>query len=272
MKKLRPARCWAAPGAGALPVFGWGGAQKRRQRGAGGRYVIRMGSGATTAADEPLVLARELYKSFDSYPVLRGLNCSVRAGEFVAVTGESGSGKSTFLSLLAGLDRADAGVLRVAGEEPAALPAARLVEYRRRNVALIFQDFNLIPTLSVLENITLPLLLRGEPERVDVLEQRAASWLDRVGLRERATRLPQTLSGGEMQRVAIARALALRPRVLLADEPTGSLDSRNGAAVLELLGELHRENGLTILMVTHSARAAACAGRELHIRDGVAVQ
>ncbi|MEQ9364890.1 MAG: ATP-binding cassette domain-containing protein, partial [Leptospirales bacterium] len=165
-----------------------------------------------TSRASAFILAAGLNKSYGSYPVLRGIDCEIQSGEFVAIMGDSGSGKTTFLNLLAGLDTADEGLLQVGGEEPARYAANGLAEYRRRTVAMIFQDFNLLPTLSVIENITLPVLLRGE--KAD--EERARYYLQRVGMLGHSELLPETLSGGEMQRVSIARALNLRPRLLLA--------------------------------------------------------
>ncbi len=214
-----------------------------------------------------MITAVALTKSYGDYEVLRGLDCDIATGSFVAVMGDSGSGKTTFLNLLAGLDQADGGTLTVAGEEPARLKIGALVDYRRRNVGMIFQDFNLLPTLSVYENVTLPILLRGERLSSEVAE-RARETLRRVGLTEKLRRLPETLSGGEMQRVSIARALCLRPKLLLADEPTGSLDSRNSDEILNLLIEINRDLELTVVMVTHSRGAAQRAGRVLSMEDG----
>lgn len=210
------------------------------------------------------ILAETVNKTYGSYEVLRGVSCEIAAGEFVAIMGDSGSGKTTFLNLLAGLDAADSGVLRVGNAEPGRLDPDALADYRRRQVAMIFQDFNLLPTLNVLENLTLPVLLRGE--RAD--EDQARGYLDRVGMLRHAEASTRTLSGGEMQRVAIARALNLQPQLLLADEPTGSLDSRNTREVLELLGEINRDSGVTLVMVTHSPDAAKSAARTLHMQDG----
>lgn len=215
-------------------------------------------------ADAGLIVAEGLRKRYGEYEALRGLNFRARSGEFVAVMGDSGSGKTTFLNLLAGLDQADAGVLRVAGEEPARLSAAELGEYRRRNTAMVFQDFNLLATLTALENVLMPAWLRGE--RPD--EARARAVLERVGLGDKLGNAPEALSGGEMQRVSIARAVFLQPRLLLADEPTGSLDSRNSREVLALLREVNQEYGLAILMVTHSRSAADAADRIVRMEDG----
>ena len=214
--------------------------------------------------------ARDLHKRFGNTTVLQSLSCEIQAGEFVAIMGDSGSGKTTFLNLLAGLDAADRGSLRVGDVELVGSTATGLADYRRTHAALIFQDFNLLPTLNVLENVTLPALLRGNDSRqaLQQLEERARNYLERVGMHTHLHKLPETLSGGESQRVAIARALTLQPGLLLADEPTGSLDSRNSREVLQLLGEINRETGLTLVMVTHSEQAAAVAGRCLKMEDG----
>ncbi len=211
-----------------------------------------------------IIEAENLTRSYGDYAALRGLNCSVAEGEFVAIMGESGSGKTTFLNLIGGLDCADGGRLLVAGEEPARYNADELAAFRRRAIAVIFQDFSLLPTLSALENVVMPRLLRGE--RADY--EAAQAMLARVGLADKQQRLPETLSGGEMQRVAVARALVLQPRVLLADEPTGSLDSRNSRETLALLREVNQSFGLTIVMATHSLAAAGAADRTLHMADG----
>jgi putative ABC transport system ATP-binding protein len=211
-----------------------------------------------------IIEAENLTRSYGDYAALRGVNCHIESGEFVAIMGESGSGKTTLLNLIGGLDQADGGRLLVAGEEPARYKVNELAAFRRRAIAVIFQDFSLLPTLTALENVVMPGLLRGE--RVNY--EAARAMLARVGLEKKADRLPETLSGGEMQRVAVARALFLQPRVLLADEPTGSLDSRNSRETLALLCEVNRDFGLTILMATHSLAAARAADRTLHMADG----
>lgn len=223
-----------------------------------------MSESASSAITGSPVRAETVSKTYGSYEVLRGVSCEIAAGEFVAIMGDSGSGKTTFLNLMAGLDTADQGVLRVGSTEPGRLSVDALSDYRRRQVAMIFQDFNLLPTLSVIENLTLPVLLRGE----EADEDQARAYLNRVGILGHADSSVRTLSGGEMQRVAIARALNLKPRLLLADEPTGSLDSRNTFEVLALLQEINRDSGVTLVMVTHSADAAKSAGRILHMQDG----
>lgn len=213
----------------------------------------------------PVIEIRGLHHGYGEVVVLRGVDLTVGAGEFVALMGESGSGKSTLLNCIGGLDRPSSGSLIVGDRELVGLSLAQLALFRRSHISFIFQDFNLVPTLSVRENVELPGRLRRE--RVDADETMAL--LDRVGLAHRAGHHPARLSGGEMQRCAIARALAARPSILLADEPTGSLDQRNADLVLGLLQELQRERSLSILMATHSHRLAAVAGRIVHMQDGV---
>ncbi len=217
--------------------------------------------------DAPAVSCRSLRKVYPgTEPViaLDGLDLEVAAGEFVALVGESGSGKSTLLHLVGGIDRPTSGEVRVAGRSIAALAERDLVLYRRRDVGLVFQFFNLLPHLTVLENVELPRRLDGGEDA----PARARRLLERVGLERRAGAHPYELSGGEMQRVAIARALVSGARLLLADEPTGNLDSRNGSEVLLLLDEIRRERGVTLLLATHSAAAAARADRTVVVRDG----
>jgi ABC-type lipoprotein export system ATPase subunit len=197
---------------------------------------------------------------------LQSVDLEVPAGEFLAVTGRSGSGKSTLLNLVAGIDLPSEGELRVDGRDLAAMDDATLTRFRRDTIGIVFQFFNLLSTLNVRENVALPSLLAGRRERV-VLKD-ADHLLEQVGLADRARSRPHTLSGGEMQRVAIARALLHRPRVLLADEPTGNLDSRSADQVLALMRRLASEVGATVLLVTHSREAAAVADRVLEMRDG----
>ena len=195
---------------------------------------------------------------------LDGVDCDVAPGEFLALVGASGSGKSTFLHLLGGVDRPTAGTLSVGGRQLPALDERALTLYRRRDVGLVFQFFNLLPHLTVRENVALPRHLDGRPDA----EERAAGLLARVALGHRGDSYPYELSGGEMQRVAIARALVTGARLLLADEPTGNLDSQNGDAVLTLLDEIRRERGVTLILATHSQAAARRAGRMVEIADG----
>jgi len=195
---------------------------------------------------------------------LDGLDLDVPEGQFLALVGESGSGKSTLLHLLAGIDRPTGGRLVVGGRDLAALGERDLVLYRRREVGVVFQFFNLLPHLTVLENVELPRRLDGEADAAP----RALALLERVGLAHRREAHPYELSGGEMQRVAVARALSTGARLLLADEPTGNLDSRNGNEVLLLLDEIRRERGVTLLLATHSPAAATRADRIATMRDG----
>ncbi len=196
--------------------------------------------------------------------VLDGVTLEVTAGEVVAVTGPSGSGKSTLLGLIAGLDRPTAGSIALDGVEITRLPEDALARLRRDRIGFVFQAYHLIPTLTALENVAVPLELAG---RIDAL-QRADALLGAVGLGERAHHYPAQLSGGEQQRVALARAVALRPRLLLADEPTGNLDSSTGAGVVDLLLALNREQGSTLLLVTHDPALAGRAERVVALRDG----
>ncbi|HET7875877.1 MAG TPA: ABC transporter ATP-binding protein [Methylomirabilota bacterium] len=196
--------------------------------------------------------------------VLTQVSLEVPRGQFLAVAGPSGSGKSTLLGLIAGLDRPTAGSIRVAGVEITALDEDALARFRRDTVGYVFQSFHLIPTLSALENVAVPLELGGEP---DALE-RAGRLLDEVGLSERAHHYPAQLSGGEQQRVAVARAVARRPPVLLADEPTGNLDSATGKQIIDLLVALNRRLGSTLVLVTHDPALAAHAERVVTLRDG----
>ena len=195
---------------------------------------------------------------------LGGVDLRVEAGELVALIGPSGSGKSTLLHLAGGLDVPEAGTVAVGGRDLAKLSVAERARVRRRDIGFVFQFFHLLPTLTVAENVELPLLLdrqRGRGERVRTL-------LERVGVDHRSGHLPSELSGGEMQRAAIARALIAEPGLLLADEPTGNLDSATGSAVLALLSAVVAERGTALVIVTHDEGAAALADRVLHLRDG----
>lgn len=198
---------------------------------------------------------------------VRGVTLRLEAGDFVALMGPSGCGKSTLLHLCGAMDRPTAGSLTIEETDIRRLNDDQLTRLRRERLGFVFQFFNLLPTLTVRENIELPLLLAGMAGGES--ERRAVELADRVGLGHRLGHYPQQLSGGEMQRAAIARAVIHRPALLIADEPTGNLDSVNGKNVLALLGELNRETGLTILMATHSRETAAIAGRLIKMRDGL---
>ena len=196
--------------------------------------------------------------------VLTDVSLEVPAGQFVAIAGPSGSGKSTLLGLIAGLDQPTAGRIEVAGVVVTALDEDALARFRRDHVGYVFQSFHLVPTLTALENVAVPLELAGAADAA----ARAAALLGDVGLAERAHHYPVQLSGGEQQRVAVARALARRPRLLLADEPTGNLDSATGKQIIELLVGANRRLGSTLVLVTHDAALAAHADRVITLHDG----
>ena len=197
---------------------------------------------------------------------LINLSLTVEQGERVAVMGPSGSGKSTLLNLICGLDQPTSGSIKLEGIELASLDDDRRTRLRREKLGMIFQTFNLLPTLSAIENVSLPLRLQGLRKRD--ADQRSLTMLERVGLKVRSHHRPDQLSGGERQRVAIARALVFRPPILLGDEPTGNLDSTTGEEILRLLDDLHREYNTTVLLVTHNDLAAAFCDRILTLRDG----
>ena len=222
----------------------------------------------------PLLETRDLKKHYrmgtSTVRALDGVSLSVRQGEFVALLGTSGSGKSTLLNLIAGLDRPTEGSLRIFDQDLALMSSGELSLHRRRNVGIIFQSFNLVSTMTARENVTLAMMFAGvpRPER----ETGAAQLLQSIGLGERQQHRPRELSGGEQQRVAIARALSNKPHLLLADEPTGNLDSRTSRDILGLLKDLNERDGKTIIMVTHDASlAAAYAHRTITLLDGTVV-
>lgn len=207
-------------------------------------------------------LGRDYGQGAAKLTVLDGVDLTIEPGEFVAVTGPSGSGKSTLLGLMAGLDQPSRGTVRIDGTELTGMSEDKLASFRGRKIGFVFQSFQLIPTLTALENVRVPAELIGDFE----LAKNAVALLERVGLAGRQHHYPAQLSGGEMQRVAIARATITRPAVLLADEPTGNLDSVAGERVLELLNEISRE--ATLVLVTHNAEIAERATREIRMRDG----
>jgi len=208
---------------------------------------------------------RALAKRYGETTVFGNVSLSVAAGEFVAIVGESGVGKSTLLNCMAGLDHWDAGSIRVDGADLGALDEDQRAILRREKLGFVFQAFHVLPHLDVAQNVGLPLLLLQRPDPA-----RVAAMLDAVGLAGLGARLPQSLSGGQLQRVAIARALVHRPRLLLADEPTGNLDPQTAGRVMEVLRDQTRETGAALVLVTHSAAAAERADRVLHLRsDGI---
>jgi putative ABC transport system ATP-binding protein len=215
----------------------------------------------------PVLVGHELHKSYGLTPALRGASIVIGEGEIVAVMGPSGSGKSTLLHCLAGVLAPDAGEVHFAGQRIDRLPDRRRVELRRTTFGLLYQFGQLVPELPTVENVALPLLLAGRSRGQALGEAR--SWLSRLGLDGLGDRFPGELSGGQGQRVALARALVARPRVVFADEPTGSLDSFAADQVMELLVDTVREQGATVVMVTHEPRVAGFADRTVLLRDGV---
>ncbi len=213
-----------------------------------------------------MIRVRSVVKQYDTVRALDGVDLDVAAGESVALMGASGSGKSTLLHLLGGLDAPSAGAIEIGGLNLEKLDDTELSRFRRERLGFVFQFFHLLPTLSVLENTMLQGRLAGLEE--GALRIRAEALLDRVSLRSRGDEKPDVLSGGQRQRVALARALVTRPMLLLADEPTGNLDSVSSADVLTLLSEMVRENNTTLVMATHSNEAAQIAGRVVRLKDG----
>jgi putative ABC transport system ATP-binding protein len=211
--------------------------------------------------------ARDVTKSFGPTQALRGANVAVREGEILAIMGPSGSGKSTLLHCLAGIFPPDSGEVWFGGQRLDTLNEAERTRLRRTTFGFVFQFGQLVPELTTADNIALPLILNRTGRKAAYAQ--AGQWLDRLGLGDKAARRTGELSGGEAQRVAIARALAIRPRVLFADEPTGSLDSLTGEKVMSLLTALAREHGTTVVLVTHDAGVAAYADRDVMVRDGL---
>jgi putative ABC transport system ATP-binding protein len=197
---------------------------------------------------------------------LAGVSLEIPRGSFAVIMGPSGSGKSTLLHLIGGLDRPSSGELLVDGRLVGQMGDDEVTLYRRTRVGFVFQFFNLLPTLTALENVALPMVLDGRSKAV--ANERAETLLAKFGLANRKNHLPEELSGGEIQRVAVARALAFNPPILLADEPTGNLDSKNGRAILDLLRQINRDDACTVVMVTHSEEAAGYGNRWYHLRDG----
>ncbi|HEX6293220.1 MAG TPA: ABC transporter ATP-binding protein [Herpetosiphonaceae bacterium] len=220
--------------------------------------------------DSNLIRARSLARRYtmgkEAVMALNGVDVDIRRGEFVALVGPSGSGKSTLLNLIGGLDRPTEGEIWVEDLELGKASDKRLVRYRRDRIGFIFQSFNLLPTRSAVENVEVPLMLAGQGRKAR--RERALHLLEQVGLGKRARHKPNELSGGEMQRVAIARALANSPILLLADEPTGNLDSKTGKDILNMLRDLLQTQGLTLVLVTHDMNVAGYADRIVHLLDG----
>jgi putative ABC transport system ATP-binding protein len=218
----------------------------------------------------PLVETHNLSKVYGTgdtaVTALNRISIQVMPGEFVSIMGPSGCGKSTLLHLLGGLDRPTSGSVRIAGNDLTDLSDDQLTRLRRKNIGFVFQFFNLIPVLSAVENAALPVTLDGVPMNRAI--ERATEWLKRVGLSDRLTHRPDQLSGGQQQRVALARALVADPELVLADEPTGNLDTRAGDEIAKLLSQATKEWGRTVIMVTHDPRIAAYADRLIFLKDG----
>lgn len=218
----------------------------------------------------PVLETSGLYKKYSmgeqSVNALDGIDFIVEEGEFVAIMGPSGSGKSTLLHLIGGLDQPSDGEVMLAGQRLSLLKDKEITLLRRRNIGFVFQFFNLLPTLTAEENILLPVLIDGK--KLHLYQERLTALLDLIGLAERRRHKPEQLSGGEQQRVALARALITEPTILLADEPTGNLDSKTGIAIMELLRRSRDQLGQTVIVVTHDPRAASYADRVIFLRDG----
>jgi putative ABC transport system ATP-binding protein len=230
-------------------------------------------AGGEAAAGSPLLVARDLTKSYSlggqMVHALRGVSLDIAEGDFVAIMGASGSGKSTLMNILGCLDQPTSGAYRLAGEAVEAMNGDALASIRNRRIGFVFQQFNLLPRTSAIENVELPMVYANvaPTER----RARALASLQRVGLGERGDHTPSELSGGQQQRVAIARALVNRPQLILADEPTGALDSQTSEDIMRLLAELH-DQGMTVVLVTHESDIAAWARRRLVFRDGRVIE
>ena len=218
--------------------------------------------------DEPAVELQDLHLSLGRgaarVHILKGLSLRIARGETVGLIGPSGSGKSTLLMVLAGLEQPDSGLIRVAGESLSGLSEDRLARFRGENIGIVFQSFHLIPTMTALENVAIPLELAGVPDAFF----RAGAELQAVGLKDRMRHYPAQLSGGEQQRVALARALAPNPSILVADEPTGNLDAATGESIIELMFALRRDRGATLILVTHDPTLAARCDRTIRVNSG----
>ncbi len=217
----------------------------------------------------PLLSLKEITKTYHMgdvpFPVLHGITFSVEAGEFVSVLGPSGSGKSTLMNIIGCLDVPDGGTYTLGRRAVAGLSEREMARLRNRDIGFVFQSFQLLPRISALENVMLPLIYAKVPRAQR--RERAMAELERVGLADKASNLPRQLSGGQQQRVAIARALVTRPRILLADEPTGALDRATGAQIMDIFRSLNAE-GITVVMITHDHKVASYASRIVHILDG----
>lgn len=225
----------------------------------------------TTPVKRPVILMRDIVKTYyigqpNELEILHGIDLTVQTGEFLSIVGESGSGKSTLMNVIGALDRPTSGTYELDGEEVDSLDDATLSRIRNKKIGFVFQSFNLIPRVSALENVEVPLLYAGVPSKER--RARAMDLLTMVGMEDRADHQPNELSGGQNQRVAIARAMANDPAILLADEPTGALDSETSHLVMDLFHQLHEERGKTIVLITHSKELAAETERIVTLSDG----
>ncbi len=211
-----------------------------------------------------MILIENVEKYYGDHKVLKGVNLEIPSGEFLSIAGSSGSGKSTLLNLIGGIDRPARGRIVVDGENISGYTDEKLTLFRRIRVGFIFQFFNLLPNITVFENISMPLLLRGVED-----EKKVRTYIERMGLTGKDKRYPYELSGGEQQRVAIARALVNNPDIILADEPTGSLDSETGSAIMDIIQQVIRETNKTVVLVTHESHIAAYAHRVVRMKDGM---
>ena len=217
-----------------------------------------------------LIELRDINKTYDNgqpLHVLKGINLDIERGEFVSIMGASGSGKSTLLNILGILDNYDTGTYHLAGKLIKDLSEGQAAEYRNRMIGFIFQSFNLIGFKTAVENVELPLFYQGVPRKKR--HEMAMEYLDKLGLTQWATHFPNEMSGGQRQRVAIARALITKPEIILADEPTGALDSKTSVEVMQLLQQLNKEEGITIIVVTHESGVANETNKIIHIKDGI---
>jgi putative ABC transport system ATP-binding protein len=235
-----------------------------------GEGISRVRSHERNSREEVVLLAQGVHKSFGATPALVGVDVAIHEGEILAVTGESGSGKSTLMLCLAGIIAADQGAIFYRNRDLATMSDGERTELRLSDFGFVFQLGHLVPDMPAITNVALPLMFAGKTRKQ--AEQEAKTWLSRFGVLDLADRNPGDMSGGQSQRVAIARALAIGPRVVFADEPTGSLDSRNGGLVIELLVGAAREQGSSVILVTHSESVAQVADARVVMRDGMIAQ
>ena len=233
----------------------------------------KRGEDDNLSANEALIKVENVKKSFkigtNSVEVLRGISLEIYQGEFVAIVGESGSGKTTLLNIIGGLLRPSEGSVVIASKDITAMSENQLASFRRENIGFVFQSYNLIPHFTAVENVEIPLMFKGISKKKR--REMAAFMLEKVGLKDRLFHKPAELSGGQQQRVAIARALVTSPKIILADEPTGNLDSKNGQEILDLMLQLNKNENITLVVVTHSQVVSKTASRVIKIADGLII-